>query len=570
MKALRSGVLLLAGGLGVAAGGVKAFDKMIHSSQTSGDEFDRVMTQAKSSVNAFFKSLAMGDVSNFLSNLQRIIDKAGEYYNIMDELGTSRLFSNKTLSDLETIRLTELNIAKNRKLSAEERNKHLANARKAEEDILKIINKQVETTANAAYGTVNEAMKEQGFGRDLTREEIDYFMSEINRPDYTAAAKDYSSKENAIYRREKLRRGGETVLYDKDAEIAFNKFKESAEGAFAEMAFYFTQMPDDVKSQLSEAAKLFVEKNQFIQRASTQQYELNAADARINGAFDNDKEIVLTEDQKIKLDNQGLSNDVKRAIEEKIKDDPIQVSAPIEVSPYVLSGTTEEDGEAWDISGSIAATQEKIHDVTMKYNYATTDEMRAIYAKQKADLEAHLNEMTNTNEALLDISQMASGLLQSAMSEAFESIGEMAASSDAGDAFKNMLIGLMDLLRQFGASIIAAGMAKIAFDKLLSNPPLAIAAGAALIAATSIAKSKLQKATSMASGGIVYGETFARVGEYPGAASNPEVVAPLNKLRELIRPKDDGGFSGNVVFRIEGRELVGVLNNYNTRQNRIG
>ena len=38
----------------------------------------------------------------------------------------------------------------------------------------------------------------------------------------------------------------------------------------------------------------------------------------------------------------------------------------------------------------------------------------------------------------------------------------------------------------------------------------------------------------MAQGGIAYGPTNALVGEYPGAGSDPEVVAPLSKLKSLL------------------------------------
>lgn len=38
----------------------------------------------------------------------------------------------------------------------------------------------------------------------------------------------------------------------------------------------------------------------------------------------------------------------------------------------------------------------------------------------------------------------------------------------------------------------------------------------------------------MAKGGIAYGPTNALVGEYPGASSDPEVVAPLSKLKSLL------------------------------------
>jgi len=77
---------------------------------------------------------------------------------------------------------------------------------------------------------------------------------------------------------------------------------------------------------------------------------------------------------------------------------------------------------------------------------------------------------------------------------------------------------------------------------------VAAAAGAAQIASI--------KAQSFALGGIVSGPTLGLVGEYPGARSNPEVIAPLDKLQSML-----GNMGGKVIFEIEYDKLVGVLNN---------
>ena len=61
--------------------------------------------------------------------------------------------------------------------------------------------------------------------------------------------------------------------------------------------------------------------------------------------------------------------------------------------------------------------------------------------------------------------------------------------------------------------------------------------------------------TPFAAGGIVSGPTAALVGEYPGARTNPEVIAPLNKLQNML--------GGNVTFTISGDNLVGTLNRAN-------
>ena len=60
-----------------------------------------------------------------------------------------------------------------------------------------------------------------------------------------------------------------------------------------------------------------------------------------------------------------------------------------------------------------------------------------------------------------------------------------------------------------------------------------------------------------ADGGIISGPTFGLIGEYAGASNNPEVVAPLDKLRGMLQPVD--GIGGTVKFKIDGRTLVGIL-----------
>lgn len=70
--------------------------------------------------------------------------------------------------------------------------------------------------------------------------------------------------------------------------------------------------------------------------------------------------------------------------------------------------------------------------------------------------------------------------------------------------------------------------------------------------------------SAFANGGIVSGPTLGLIGEYAGASHNPEVVAPLDKLRNMIQPA--AGVGGTVRFVLEGRQLVGVLSN----ETRIG
>ena len=96
------------------------------------------------------------------------------------------------------------------------------------------------------------------------------------------------------------------------------------------------------------------------------------------------------------------------------------------------------------------------------------------------------------------------------------------------------------------ASGAASSMASIPYI----GPILAIAAVASVIAA-------ILAIPKFADGGLAYGPTLGLFGEYAGASNNPEVVAPLDKLRSMLQPQD--GIGGQVRFTIEGRTLVGIL-----------
>lgn len=94
-------------------------------------------------------------------------------------------------------------------------------------------------------------------------------------------------------------------------------------------------------------------------------------------------------------------------------------------------------------------------------------------------------------------------------------------------------------------------------------PFVGIALGAASVAAMLATLFSMPK---FAKGGIAYGPTIGLFGEYSGASNNPEVVAPLDRLRSLIQGE---GLSGQVTFRIKGRSLVGVTDRQRRHTSRI-
>lgn len=82
---------------------------------------------------------------------------------------------------------------------------------------------------------------------------------------------------------------------------------------------------------------------------------------------------------------------------------------------------------------------------------------------------------------------------------------------------------------------------------------IAEAVGGVLAAFASIPK--------FADGGVVYGPTLGLMGEYAGAMNNPEIIAPLNKLKELIEPTGLGNIDVSLGLgtKISGSDLQLII-----------
>ena len=98
----------------------------------------------------------------------------------------------------------------------------------------------------------------------------------------------------------------------------------------------------------------------------------------------------------------------------------------------------------------------------------------------------------------------------------------------------------------------------VAVTKVLGNPIwAAIVAGMAAVQVALIASTPIP---AMAEGGLAYGDSIVRVGEYSGARSNPEVIAPLNKIQGML-----GGDGFIAETRISGDDLRIIINKANKK-----
>lgn len=162
--------------------------------------------------------------------------------------------------------------------------------------------------------------------------------------------------------------------------------------------------------------------------------------------------------------------------------------------------------------------------------------------------------------------------LSNAVASAAVGVGEMLGDLITGEEFnpiQRLLEMLGKLLKDLGTALITyAGLIE-AFKKTFANPYVAIAVGVAAVAAGTVFMSLAKKPIKLAQGGLAYGPTMAVVGDNPGAANDPEVVAPLSKLRDYM-----GGqkleLTGDIQWEMRGDTLRAVLDRNNIRVATLG
>jgi hypothetical protein len=163
-------------------------------------------------------------------------------------------------------------------------------------------------------------------------------------------------------------------------------------------------------------------------------------------------------------------------------------------------------------------------------------------------------------DAMKQVNSIISDTATNAIVQFGENLGK-ALGGEKVDIFGGFLELLANGLTSIGKALIAYGAAMDAFKKAFKNPYAAIAAGVALVAIGVGLKSQINKTSGedtgvqkFANGGIISGPTMGLMGEYPGASSNPEVVAPLDKLKDML----GGGGGGTFVLR--GQDLLLSVN----------
>jgi hypothetical protein len=559
-----------AGVLGIAMTAGEAFNKVLNSSQTLGDMTASNMAALKTSVDEFFYSLGSGNLSNFLTGLGDMIDKAKEAYAALDQLGNTQIsygvFSAKSQSEIADAQY----IAKNKFAPADQRNaafdkwritlqeQQAANIR-LQEELINSASKAVEARTNANITVTMEDML-KAFEADL--------LDPAKRDEVKSRAKNGTANYQANAKRKDWSQEQKDALAESQKQnlIIHTMLEKYSDDELKDIAAKIQQY-----YQLNSALKSTA--REYNETAN----EYNNSMAKMEGF----KSVESLEGFKVFTGTTTNKTEVKLPVKPVIPAGSLaELDAQIaSVRKELNLAISNEDRIR--INAELEALTEQKRVIEFQYKYPNApnvelddkrDGLAGMVSKPEmlTSLPKFKNPITNKNIKLNNEYAQSLGAIASIMGSVTNMTNEGAAAwlswgANLISAVAAAIPQILALTTAKKGEAIASGVASAAQTPLVGWL-LAGAAAAAVVAA-------LASIPSFSTGGIFAGNST--IGDMNLARVNAgEMILNNRQQRNLFNLLNGNGTTvgsggGQVEFKIKGKELVGVLANYNNKTAKV-
>lgn len=512
--------------LGLAIGAFEGFNKVIKSSQTLTDAWGRTTEATTSIIDGLFQSISAGSFMEFISGLDDVIGRARDAYNAIDALSTLYAFSDKKTSEIAKERAKVRADLKRGIIDQAEAQKRLNKLEQEEQQYLQHI---AQTNKNAFYAKLSEYTKS-----DAGKGWISKYFYEGGQDD----AKKEADRLQSIFNSMDFRRAKQQGNWDLMTQMLGGLTYDEARRKVASL-LNFNELGDE---KISELDRLWGNAN----RAETTYYNNLYKDQRI---LNSGRKKGGTKTGGTTTKSTGSTEPAAPSFTQDQMDD-------FSALGFYLDSKLSAWGKQW---GEKTAKE---------FNKSFQETVQNGGLSLSGD---SINEAFNTSvqtEGLKIHIQQAN-----ALANAWQNIGTVINSAaGAMSNFGNEGVNVAALIAQTIATVALAYAQTLASDQTSKSNIwsfIAAAAGATISMATTIAS--IHKATGYATGGIVGGNDF--VGDKRTVRVNSGEMI-LNKQQQanlfnmINAGKASGGNGGQVQFKIQGKELVGVLSNYNNKVNR--
>ena len=597
------------GALGLAVTAGEAFNKTIHSSQALGDTFGETQKVVNTVVDNFFQSLASGDFSPFLNGMDNIISKAREAYTEMDSLWNMAQSFGVQNARLNNQFQKNLNEIRTKKGSNDPNDKkRVEQLKKENQDIIK---KQAEGGAKLYNETIKSLQTEIAAGTGMNgkiTEGAIYRIVENDINNLKDGRKRYK-KQYETYQKEiqKLNK-----KYDKDLAtggvgrygVSYSKEKNALERKYGEAiaANYLLERKNDEElQQFNDRLKQGIQYQGIAIANQSKMIRYNKEDSTTSnkgggkgGSGSGSKNTVeytkqsvgwlenhiaeLNKQIKLQVDSSEIKKlqDEIKATQKQLDNllNPKSILKPdlsVLKSSNLLSNPTALNPKDINIkTPSIAEqyqnAQDKIGDVLDLYDMGVIKSARQaqeMIDKINASLEAlglkkvEVHIETDAEKTLSNVSDV---------------VGELGASfSSLGQSLELPELDVLGIIAQAIANVIA-GYAEASKQAALLNGPWGwIGFSAAGLAQVAAVIAQIHSLSGYANGGIIGGNSYSGDNLLARVNSGEMILngSQQSNLFNLLDRGAVGGLGGNVNFVIHGKDLHGVLHNYNDKMNKV-
>ena len=532
----------LAGAVAASKAAMEVFNAVVSSSQTIGDAYTQAMDGAKGAVNEFVYAVSNADFSGFNGGLKDIIRNAKEASAAMDSLGNAQISFDYLTAGYKSDFKTNMGTAKDKSKSLTERQAAYDAALGDLDKIGEAV--QVYTDKTIAAVVSNAQAKGNNINKDfITRENIDRVfkldLSANGDEEKKVLQERYKEYEKMVKQEQKLERAvsvartngyeSEAIYAQQLADLRAKMYSDDYQMA----ALYNAMLVKGTDEWLKGLADLIIKAD----NANAQYQELRTSSLEVaqNIANASAKQAELTNN--VKLTGEQYAQHFGIGYYENLSNKG-SIGA-------MLAGAQR---------GEMATIHEDVPIIDTMYEEESLPEMPAI-KENTANIEA-MTEQTYTAADAMNALGSTMGSLSSIVGEDAAAWLDWGTSVISAVAQAIPQIAALTTAKTTEATANTASAASGAASSVASipgvGPIMAVAAVASVLAA-------LANLPKFATGGVVPGTSFTNDNVLIRANSG-EVV--LNREQQhILSQRLNGGMNGEVVFKIEGSTLVGVLNN---------
>ncbi|HLO59822.1 MAG TPA: hypothetical protein VK179_13825 [Bacteroidales bacterium] len=518
-------VVKSAGAIGLAVAGVSSavelVKKGISATQFTADAYDKIMTKAKFSTDQFFIAVSSGDMGNLIDQLRRAADEGGRYAEVVDWLGdaTQAVKIRAHEAAPELARLEAIFRDTSGETSWKDRQKAL-------DDYKILYKKTLDDQLNLDNRNFENEIRNATVKSGLQKEDILFVLKnyDLLEAEQEKAAENLQKYNNLLNAQTTVSQGMYSYTVKdakaKEKALEFYKSLSSEEQRWLNIQKNYGKLNDENLAKLAEANNQLFDTKTAINNIEVETIRVQSS--------------IIKQSKKRLETEQAVTKEVEKQVE-------ITTKAASKPTLPAYSGSSLHTGQLStpDLDGMTA--------VNIKL-----DERAALFKK----IENSQIAVNTLVQSEADIFGSINNLLDANMNKEIKNAKN---SEEKQEAIRRqhffseqrLAIAQANIMGGLASLRVWSGQGSV-YEKIAQQ--IYVAAQTA----TQIALIKSQK---FAKGGVVSGPTLATVGEYANAKTDPEVIAPLSKLKSLL-----GNTSGGeVVFRIEGNDLVGVLNRANRK-----